>query len=312
MLKELISKYWFYQSIHSSMADIFETLQFELEYDFELLKNDVLKIKCIISRGHCFSEIEQKKEYIENAFQYTTFFIRDFFKNIFYIYVNYNISYIKYTPVLTKKVFIGYEMTGEPYLLDFNVNPHLLVCGDSGSGKTCLLYNVVKNLYLNYNSIYLFQLRKNDLSNFGQVISNLEDTYNKLLEIQKLMLYRESNVFDDSERIFLIFEEFSFYNQKSYDQKDTKDLKTKIFDLLTDIAVIGRSLSIFLIIVAQKSTSDIIPTTLKNQLVNRVALHIEDSASSVSLLENSDATNLGFGVGIIRNKHQNYFLISEK
>lgn len=294
------------------MSDIFELLQFELDYDFELLDNDLLKIKCVVPIGHCFAEIEQKKEYIETAFQYTTFFIRDFLKNIFYIYINYNTSYIIYTPIITKKVFIGYELTGEPYLLDFNTNPHLLVCGDSGSGKTCLLYNVVKNLYLNYNSIYLFQLRKNDLSNFGQVISSLEDTYNKLLEMQKLMLYRETNVFNEAERIFLIFEEFSFYNIKSYDQKDIKELKTKILDLLTDVAIIGRSLSIFLIIVAQKSTADIIPTTIKNQLTNRVALHIEDSASSVSLLENSDATCLGFGVGIIRNKQQNYFLISEK
>lgn len=294
------------------MECVFEVLQFELQYEFDFLENDILKIKCTIPIGHAYFEIEQKKEYIENAFQYTTFFIRDFLKNIFYIYVNYNTTYIKYTPILTKNVFIGYELSGQPYLLDFNLNPHLLICGDTGSGKTCLLYNVVKNLYLNYSDIYLFQLRKNDLSNFGNVICSLEETYIKLLDIQKIMFYREKNDFDMLERIFLVFEEFSFYNVKSYDSKETKELKNKIFDLLLDVAVIGRSLSIFLIIVSQKGTSDIIPTLLKNQLTNRLVLHIEDSASSVSLLENSDATNLGFGIGIIRNKEQNYFLISEK
>ena len=75
-------------------------------------------------------------------------------------------DFTQYLPIRlpANKLLIG-EFMGNKIIVDMNKFPHMLVCGDTGTGKSRILFVILTNLIYSTNAIeiYLLQVRKNDL-----------------------------------------------------------------------------------------------------------------------------------------------------
>jgi len=204
----------------------------------------------------------------------------------------------------------------KPIIVDMNKFPHMLIGGDTGTGKSRILLLILTNLikYCGYIDLHLLQIRKNDLGvfqNCAQVKTyskTLEEVLQALESIDKECRRREKlidntkgyyNIEDynkDNENklkyTYVVVEEFSFLNISRGDSKEEKVLKTKCLKHLKMIVNVGRSSGVFLITALQKPTSDSIPSDIKAQLCTRVSLKIADGPACKVILGNENATKL--------------------
>jgi len=205
----------------------------------------------------------------------------------------------------------------KPIIVDMNKFPHMLIGGDTGTGKSRILLLILTNLikYCGYIDLHLLQIRKNDLGvfqNCAQVKTyskTLEEVLQALESIDKECRRREKlidntkgyyNIEDynkDNQNklkyTYVVVEEFSFLNISRGDSKEEKTLKTKCLKHLKMIVNVGRSSGVFLITALQKPTSDSIPTDIKAQLCTRISLKIADGPAAKVILGNENATKLG-------------------
>ena len=213
------------------------------------------------------------------------------------------------------KLLIGDGLT-EPLIIDMNKFPHLLVGGDTGTGKSRLLLVILANL-IKWSSnveIYLLQRRKNDLQvfkNCAQVKVNaktLEEILETLEKINRECMRREILIdnykgyynledynkvaYNRLNYIYIVIEEFSFLNTSRGDDKETKYLKNRCLGLIKELVNVGRGSGIFLLTALQKPTSDSIPSDIKGQLTTRVSPKIKDAAPAIVILGNDKATKL--------------------
>lgn len=205
----------------------------------------------------------------------------------------------------------------KPIIVDMNKFPHMLIGGDTGTGKSRILLLILTNLikYCGYIDLHLLQIRKNDLGVFQNCAQ--VKTYSKTLEevlqaldgIDKECRRREKlidntkgyyNIEDYNKNnenklkyTYVVVEEFSFLNISRGDSKEEKVLKTKCLKHLKMIVNVGRSSGVFLITALQKPTSDSIPTDIKAQLCTRISLKIADGPACKVILGNENATKLG-------------------
>ncbi|WP_315117443.1 FtsK/SpoIIIE domain-containing protein [uncultured Clostridium sp.] len=215
-----------------------------------------------------------------------------------------------------------------PIVVDMNRFPHMLIGGDTGTGKSRILLLILTNLikYCNNIELYLLQVRKNDLgvfSNCKQVKVNsktLEEVLEALEKIDKECKRRESlidntkgyyniedynrNSYNKLKYIYVFIEEFSFLNTSKGDSGEEKKLKAKCLKHVKTLANVGRSSGAFLVTSLQKPTSDSIPSDIKAQLCTRVALKLSDIPTSVVVLGNNHASDLGDREVIVRTNNE--------
>ena len=209
--------------------------------------------------------------------------------------------------------------------VNMNKFPHVLIGGETGTGKSRLLLTIITNL-IKYNydvNIHLLQLRKNDLGvfrNCRQVKTNsstLEEVLECLEKIDKECIRREKLIdntkgyysiedYNNDKRnwklnyIYVVIEEFSFLNISKGDTKEEKALKSRCLKHIKTIVNVGRSSGVFLITALQKPTNDSIPTDIKAQLTTRVSLLIKDAPAARVILGNENNTKLGNREVIVR------------
>ena len=222
----------------------------------------------------------------------------------------------EFTPIKlpANKLLIAAGLTN-PIAVNMNSFPHILIGGDTGTGKSRILLLILTNLIKNCDDveIHLLQLRKNDLGvfkNCGQVKSNcnsLEEILDNLNLIDRECKRREKLIdntkgyysIEDYNKankplnyIYVVIEEFSFLNKSQGDSKEEKKLKQKCLKHIKTIVNVGRSSGVFLITALQKPTSDSIPSDIKAQLCTRVSLRIDDGPAAKVILGNEHSTEL--------------------
>ncbi|ABQ23640.1 FtsK/SpoIIIE domain-containing protein [Clostridium kluyveri] len=204
----------------------------------------------------------------------------------------------------------------EPIIVDMNKFPHMLIGGDTGTGKSRILLLILTNLikYCSNVELYLLQVRKNDLGvfqNCSQVKVNsktLEEVLESLKKIDIECRRREklidnikgyyniedyNNVaYNKLKYIYVVIEEFSFLNTSRGDSKAEKQLKAQCLKHIKTIVNVGRSSGVFLVTALQKPTNDSIPSDIKAQLCTRVSLKIADEPAAIVILGNGKASKL--------------------
>jgi DNA segregation ATPase FtsK/SpoIIIE, S-DNA-T family len=235
---------------------------------------------------------------------------------------------LKYEPLETKphEIYVGYNYK-EVIKVDLNSFPHLLIGGESGSGKSRLLLLILTNLINKHKDIdlYLIQIRKSDVSVFKQCrqvkyyAKSLQDTKDLLRHIENLCIEREKaidklimdgiyNIADYNQRfkkskfnyVYVVLDEFSFFNPNGADDKEIKDLKKEILGHIKNLVMVGRSLGIFIFTSLQKPSQSSIPADVKSQLTTRISFKQLDSSTSILILGNGAATKLKKREAIVR------------
>lgn len=179
----------------------------------------------------------------------------------------------------------GFIKVGKNKKIEYRKNPHLLVVGPSGSGKSYFLYSLLKYIQEEGANEYSYIIDgKGELNEqaerlgFGfttaaideaglyKAISYIECVYNEMLERNN-----KANLFKSDLPIFLVIDEFLAL-MDFIELKKGKKEKERVEKIIQSIAVLGRSQGVFLVIALQRIKANVINTIIKDNLTNRIAL----------------------------------------
>jgi DNA segregation ATPase FtsK/SpoIIIE, S-DNA-T family len=219
---------------------------------------------------------------------------------------------------------IGEDDNGKKFWMDMNHNPHLLVSGSTGSGKSILLHTLIANaLFIHavrFRNVWMYlsdpkRVEFGDYSHksLNGIVHGISTTYEEtvahLKYLYKLMEKRYStmrtlkmrSVEEDPQKFTLtlcIIDEVA--DLMMQDKKEGK-----LQDLLIKVAQKGRAAGIFLVLSTQRPSVDIITGTIKANFPGRIACKTASRKDSEVVLDRPGAeTLLGRGDAVIQNmKH---------
>lgn len=274
--------------------------------------------------GYTFSDLEKDIDIFKEGLQFQSIQL-DYSNNIVIMHCVKNYEYKDYEPIKLpgSKILIADGLI-EPIIVDMNSFPHVLIGGDTGTGKSRILLLILTNLikYCGHIELYLLQIRKNDLGVFQncaqvkvnsktleEVLAALENINRECKKREKLIdntkgYYSIADYNNANENklkyIYVVIEEFSFLNIARGDTKEEKQLKNQCLKHIKMIVNVGRSSGVFLITALQKPTNDSIPSDIKAQLCTRISLKIKDGPAAKVILGNENNTKLGEREVIVR------------
>lgn len=171
--------------------------------------------------------------------------------------------------------------------LDYNDNweydqdPHCIIAGSTGSGKTYFLNYIICNLVYQKAEIYFIDPKRADVLAIGKVVNNkvacYEDEIIKMLEEikqkmdERMILIEKVNKTNATYRdlglcpLFLVFDEVAAV--KAMFKKENRE---KMDNLLKNVVMMGRSIGVQVILVMQQPNAEVIPTAIRDNMGFRV------------------------------------------
>lgn len=189
------------------------------------------------------------------------------------------------------------------YLYNMLMQPHLLIAGATGAGKSVLLHHLINIIMLlNDSKMILVDTKKVELYEFKNSINTLE--YVDTVQGAKIALNNAVDVMDkrfkalrakglkkqENNPIYIIIDEFAdlvLFNDK------------QITPLVVKIAQLGRAANIHLILATQRPTADIINKKISVNMVARVCLRVACATDSRNIIGRTGGELLpSYGQGI--------------
>lgn len=209
-------------------------------------------------------------------------------------------------------ICFGKDINDDYVICDLTKTPHMLVCGETGSGKSILVQNFVISLMMRISPKYLkFVFIDPKIVEFNRykdcphllcppviTIDDARPTIAKLCEEMdnRFTIFSEVGCVDISEYnayqrqingqeipfIVLIIDEFAdLVNQDKTVTSDIVRLASK-----------ARSAGIHMIVATQRPSADVISGLIKSNIPTRVALSVKDGTNSKIILDELGAENL--------------------
>lgn len=177
---------------------------------------------------------------------------------------------------------------------DFEKQPHLLIGGGTGGGKTVLLMAILKAL-LEVGYVDIGDPKKLDLSGLksipvfrNRVYSTKDDMIAMLLENADLV--KERGEYMSNHPNFTIGQNYKFYGLKpkfvlfdewaAFMSKLENDYQAErdVMQAVTSIVLEGRQAGVFIILAMQRPDGEFIKTALRDNFMKRISVgHLEDT-----------------------------------
>lgn len=196
---------------------------------------------------------------------------------------------------------LGEEANGNPIWLDMASNPHMLVAGSTGSGKSVFLHTLIANvLKRNDINLYLVDPKQGvEFSKYNDTCNSIVYDYNsavKLLEFlseeveRRYELFHRLNIKSIQEsqyvipKILIIIDEVS-----DLILQDTG----KVFQhLLVKISQKSRAVGIHMVLATQRPSVDVLTGLIKANFPARIAFKVSSAVDSKVILDCGGAENL--------------------
>lgn len=207
---------------------------------------------------------------------------------------------------------LGVDTLGNVVNLSFTDNPHWLVGGATGSGKSVFLNNVVKQLLENYNNMIEFcfiDLKKVEFYKYNNIEQNIQKVANDLESALKMLddiillmnnryekyqkygclsIQDYNNMVEYKDRyLFLIIDELA--ELMLQDKKNVQDKLQRLLQL-------GRASGIYVISATQRPSADVLSGTLKVNYTTRICFKVGSIYDSKTII-NQTGGELLFGNG---------------
>jgi len=195
---------------------------------------------------------------------------------------------------------IGHDEKGKVQFLDLLRDPHLLVMGETGSGKSVFCRSLITFLSLHLRDrveFVLGDLKRSEFFLFRNV-DNVRSVSIEETRLQSELLYVQSEI----ERRGNLFDAAEVPNIEEYEKETGVKLPyiivcidevallegNECMDTLKQISCVGRSLGVILILSLQRGDAKVLDGQLKNNLTNRAVFRTADKINS----------NIGLGAGV--------------
>ena len=260
---------------------------------------------CIyIPRGLSLEHLNSKKNILEDNLNSIIEIEKDNFKDYINIYIiNRDVSKYEFKPVKCKEweLYIGKDFKLNDVKIDMRKNPHILIGGITGSGKSFLIASILTNLIYNSSKkikIYLLQIAKSELSAFSYCYGvedayyTMEDCIDCLNTIKKIIDYRAN-----------LFKQYGVRNIKQWNSHYKEEYLEQIYIVIeelsffvdcpqiTDISKVGRSVGVSIIACLQRTTITQMDSTLKSQM-SKISFKQHSVLDSNNIIGIGDAFNL--------------------
>ena len=203
---------------------------------------------------------------------------------------------------------IGKDTNNKEITINIAEAPHLLIGGSTGSGKSCILNNIIMSLIRKYNKEYfkailidIKQVEFLQFQNISQLATPVITDTEKAIDILNKMIVIMSNRFSIlSKKGYRNIQE---YNQKEDDKfcyylivvDELADLfaqSPEIEVILCRLAQLGRAAGIQLILATQRPDHQTISSKLKVNIPARIALTVTNHYDSKIILDQTGAEKL--------------------
>jgi S-DNA-T family DNA segregation ATPase FtsK/SpoIIIE len=201
---------------------------------------------------------------------------------------------------------LGQKADGQPLWMDLAQNPHMIVAGTTGSGKSVLLHNIIANLF-NYNDIDLFLIdpKKIEFSEYKNrcsrctVFNSFSDSMDLFGSLIELMEFRYDLIATGSsisslKPVVIIVDEFA--------DLIMQDRDNKFYTILCSLAQKCRAARIHIILSTQRPSVNFINGAIKANFPARIACRVASHIDSKVVLDSKGAEDLlGNGDALLRD-----------
>lgn len=217
-------------------------------------------------------------------------------------------------------LYLGINTDNEKTAIDLAKAPHLLIAGETGSGKSVCLASIITSLIYKKtpeelelmlidkkNELSIFNelphLIDNSLNNDADIISALRNLEGELRERNnKITNKRARNIQEYNKRarnklpyIVLIIDELQ--------DLLSRDIKKEAEKILNTIASLGRSAGIHIIAATQRPSAKVLTGELKANLPTKIALSVANNTDSRVIIDHKGAEDLiGNGDALLKRK----------
>lgn len=159
---------------------------------------------------------------------------------------------------------------------DYISKPHLLLGGNSGTGKSYLLFSIIHEILREAPtySIYICDGKFDELEevatdyfNLPMVASDVKNIKMYIETVEELMEQRYANKSKNNEAIFLIIDEFAALSLV-IDKKEWQSLNTKIKNIILK----GRAANVHVLIAMQRASADSIDLAIRDNTAVKIGL----------------------------------------
>lgn len=219
-------------------------------------------------------------------------------------------------------ISIGKDTNNNEISIDITQTPHLLIAGSTGSGKSCLLNNIIYSLLQKYDKNYMklilldmkqveFTQYKNYNNLATPIITNINNAFNVLnkmliimsnrYEILSKKQYKNIDEYNKNEK-----EKMCYYVIIIDELADLFMQNKEIEDLICRLLQVGRASGIHLILSTQRPDSQTISGKLKVNIPTRIALTVTNRHDSTTILNENGAEKLtGKGDFLLKKSNGN-------
>lgn len=230
----------------------------------------------------------------------------------------------KFVPIKPKtpyEFYLAMNHSYTPIFTNLKDNPHILVTGQSQTGKTISVLTGITNLAYFYNedSFILYESMissKQDLRIFKELrqcmyyASNISDSV-KLFKYILNELNRRNKMFESSKEfcgnmydwnrmypkkklpiIILTIDEMTLYTPRKSDKGSIKSQKETCVDILTQLIIEGASGGINVLFSLQRPDKDAFPPMIKSQCGTRIGFYQGNTASSLVAMDDDSCSRL--------------------
>jgi S-DNA-T family DNA segregation ATPase FtsK/SpoIIIE len=211
---------------------------------------------------------------------------------------------------------LGVSDEGQPVWMDMAQNPHLLIAGETNSGKSVLLHTIVANAAQTEN-VQLFlsdpksvEFTVYDDPSLRKLVHNISNTYSETLDMLEylvgqmekryhiLSMHKIQKIEDMAfpfARLVCIIDEVS--------ELMLSDHSGKLQTLLVKLAQKGRAAGIYMNLATQRPSVDVLTGLIKANFPARISCRVASRVDSQVILDQPGAEHLlGQGDAIIKNR----------
>ncbi|MGX1402365.1 S-DNA-T family DNA segregation ATPase FtsK/SpoIIIE [Bradyrhizobium japonicum] len=244
--------------------------------------------KEVKKKEYCFQQVFGKNIELKGEVKEfkLTVFAAPLPANLQYDYEQYAVSF----KGMGLPIIAGMDLNGNIIVFDMLQHPHLLIAGETGSGKSTqlrsILVTLIQTLPPDRLNLYLCDLKRSEFHIFRQ-IEHVQGLFASPREMLPMLHYllkemqRRGDLLDQQElsnindlntpppHIVVCIDEVALLQKEK-----------KVMELVEEISAIGRALGIFLILSMQRPDREVLDGKLKNNLTVRMGFKCADSINS--------------------------------